>query len=544
MKKIFILITLILFSCSLFKEEPPEPLYKGKYNNLTVRLEWTFEQGARQYEIEILKEDTTTVVLDDTTITTFYVTTLKTGTYFWKVRANIDKDEWSSWSEPVKFTVTYQVELFSPSKDDTLYEPLVFSWRPLEDTRSYHIQISEDSNFSNLTVDTHVYKNYYRVNLIGDYYWRVRPEHISGIYGDWSEIRKVTVPVIVKWKVKLDPMILASPAIGNNNVIYTGRNSLYAINDDGTLKWRGYFWGETEMIASPMIDEEGNIYYCTNGKSQGIHSVTPYMEGHWWYDAGEKILSCPAMDEDIRTIYLTSTYGCLFALDMDAEDYKRREKWRYELGDWGTYSPSIGKDGTIYLPVITGYFLAIDTSGNLKWQLHTESWAASAPSIGSDGTIYFGAGPYMYAVNPDGTLKWKFKAGDFIFSSPAIDIDGTIYFGCDDGYFYALDPQGTLKWRFKAESAIGSSPAISMDGTIYFGNGGYLYALNREGKLKWKIKTGSYIETSPAIDENGVIYIVSTDGYLYAIDDRCGGLASSSWPMFHHDVRHTGKATE
>lgn len=73
--------------------------------------------------------------------------------------------------------------------------------------------------------------------------------------------------------------------------------------------------------------------------------------------------------------------------------------------------------------------------------------------------------------------------------------------------FQAAQPApGTLKWRFQVgqtEYITASSPAISPDGTIYFGSGRYLYALNSSSL----------------------------------------GLANSPWPMFRHDLQHTGRAS-
>lgn len=45
----------------------------------------------------------------------------------------------------------------------------------------------------------------------------------------------------------------------------------------------------------------------------------------------------------------------------------------------------------------------------------------------------------------------------------------------------------------------------------------------------------------PAVGSDGTIYVGSDNGKLYAIYSDSRGLAQSSWPMFHHDVQHTGR---
>ena len=108
----------------------------------------------------------------------------------------------------------------------------------------------------------------------------------------------------------------------------------------------------------------------------------------------------------------------------------------------------------------------------------------------------------LYAINPDGTEKWAFTTGHYVYSSPAIGSNGTIYVGSRDGKLYAINPDGSEKWAFNTGDIVYSSFAIGSDGNVYVG---------------------------------------SSDGKLYAIYGDSEGLARSSWPMFHHDVEHTGR---
>jgi outer membrane protein assembly factor BamB len=67
-----------------------------------------------------------------------------------------------------------------------------------------------------------------------------------------------------------------------------------------------------------------------------------------------------------------------------------------------------------------------------------------------------------------------------------------------------------------------------------------LYAINPDGSLKWSFKTGYDVHSSPAIDSDGTIYVGSRDNRLYAIYGS-GSLADTPWPMFGHDLRHSGR---
>ena len=75
---------------------------------------------------------------------------------------------------------------------------------------------------------------------------------------------------------------------------------------------------------------------------------------------------------------------------------------------------------------------------------------------------------------------------------------------------------------------------------LVFFSTGIASASGSTGLLKWKFKTQGGIVSSPAIGEDRSIYTRSEDHYLYAIYSNSKGLAKSFWPMFRHDVRHTG----
>jgi len=179
---------------------------------------------------------------------------------------------------------------------------------------------------------------------------------------------------------------------------------------------------------------------------------------------------------------------------------------------------------------------------NHKWEFLTAGYVESSPAIGSDGTIYVGSWDNkLYAINPDGTKKWEFLTGGYVNPSPTIGSDGTIYIGSNDDKLYAINPDGTKKWEFLIGRDVNSSPAIGSDGTIYIGSyDNKLYAINSDGTKKWEFSTDGNVNSSPAIGSDGTIYVGSDDKKLYAIYGS-GSLANTPWPMFHHDLKHTGR---
>lgn len=71
---------------------------------------------------------------------------------------------------------------------------------------------------------------------------------------------------------------------------------------------------------------------------------------------------------------------------------------------------------------------------------------------------------------------------------------------------------------------------------------GNLYAVSPVGSKKWAFTTGKTVKSSPAVGADGTVYVGSWDYNRYAVYRDSPGLAKSSWPMFHHDLKHTGRA--
>ena len=85
-----------------------------------------------------------------------------------------------------------------------------------------------------------------------------------------------------------------------------------------------------------------------------------------------------------------------------------------------------------------GLFALNPDTGKYKWGVGMPEIVGS-PSVGKDGTIYVGSmDGKLHAIAPDGTEKWAVKTRGQLNSSPAIGADGTVYAMSDDGYLYAV----------------------------------------------------------------------------------------------------------
>jgi PKD repeat protein len=316
------------------------------------------------------------------------------------------------------------------------------------------------------------------------------------------------------WSYTTDKYVYNSPVIGIDGTIYVGSTdkNLYALNRDGTLKWK-YSTGSDIVQGAPTIGSDGTIYSTSyDGK---LYALNPDGTLKWSYTTDNRYGS-PAIGSD-GTIYIGSYYYNLFALNPDGT-----LKWTYKTGNSICSSPAIGSDGTIYIGSRDKNVYALSPDGTLKWSYTTGGRISnSSPAIGSDGTVYIGSGDSkFYALNRDGTLKWSYTTGGSIVSSPSIGPDGTIYIGSSDNKIYGLNPDGTLKWAYITKGAVQGSAAIGADGTIYIGSSdNKIYGLNSDGTLKWSYTTGGAIQGSPSIGSDGTLYIGSSDANIYAFRD-------------------------
>ena len=323
-----------------------------------------------------------------------------------------------------------------------------------------------------------------------------------------------------------------SPAIDSDGTIYLSTGMLhedtigylYAINPDGTQKWRT----ELEILpgsTSPAIGPDGTVYIHGSGTGgntvaiEKMYAINP-VDGSikWTYlpngNTGmltSPVSSSPAVLGD-GTIYIGSMNTTLQAIHPDGT-----LKWAVSPSSSSIdASPAVATDGTIYIVDSSTTLYAYSPSGTKLWSYKFAPGYGSnpqSPSIGPDGTVYIGGNLFnnaLFAVNPDGTLKWSFATEEGVESTPAIGTDGTIYVGSDG--VYAINPEGSQQWHYNLGFSETASPIIGSNGILYWDQ----YSLNNDGTLRWSgLPTTDSIGRDYAIGSDGTLYVPGT-GYLYA----------------------------
>jgi outer membrane protein assembly factor BamB len=205
----------------------------------------------------------------------------------------------------------------------------------------------------------------------------------------------------------LPPAIFASVAMSKDGSIYAGmvRNpDLYALNPvDGTVKWTCRFPGGSGLVVSPVVGPGGVIYqtlehddhlYAVDPKNGSILWATPLADPHQGWYRMDPNASRPATNI---------------------------------AGGWS--EPVLGPDGTIYVSLGDPYLRAVSSSGLLKWGVRLGDVGTFTLTVSREGRIYAAcANGVLYVVNADGTIVAQ-AAVDHAISYPVIGPGRTVLVG-------------------------------------------------------------------------------------------------------------------
>ncbi len=227
---------------------------------------------------------------------------------------------------------------------------------------------------------------------------------------------------------------------------------LYALNPDGTLKWK-HKLNDTHYSYSPtpIIGKDGYIYVIRQNGQYYAFDFDGNIKWKLETRTSNFILSVGIGLEEV--FYYADTRGTLYALNRDGS-----LKWsNYKISDSyipPQYSIAMSPDGSyLYAGGLDSTINAIDAeTGAYYWQLKiNNNWLYSSPLVDSDGNVYFlveeqGKGFLICSANPDGSIRWKSDEDVGIYVSMFIDKDGNIY-TLNGLHLISFDCKGKLRWK-------------------------------------------------------------------------------------------------
>ena len=365
------------------------------------------------------------------------------------------------------------------------------------------------------------------------------------------------------WPQTTIGMVKSSPALGDIDddgdleIVVGSGGKVYAWHRNGTL---GDGWPQNagqDVYASPALgdlDGDGKleIFVGTNDNTFNTNKFYVWhyngtMVNGWPQSVARNMHSSPAIgdiDNDGEMEILAGISSSYYFYAWNADGTMVSGFPKYDNGGEFFASPALGDiDNDGILEVITGsrdivsqvFAWNDDGSSVPGWPQNAGYWESSSPALGdidNDGDIEIVIGSHNRT--DDGT-GW-------------VTVEGKVYVWHHNGTIVSGWPQTTGSWTI-------SSPAIGdIDGNgkleiVIGSNDKKVYAWHADGTIVsgFPITTGGEVESSPALgdlDDDGDLEIVvgSNDGKVYAwtVSGTYGRL---DWPMFHHDVHHTGLYT-
>ncbi len=306
-----------------------------------------------------------------------------------------------------------------------------------------------------------------------------------------------------KWHYKTNDKIFTTAVVCEDAICFESGNILYALNIDGSLKWK------YTLYEGSFVNQHDEYDY---------YRSSPTVGGTTVYIGSEKGL---VFGVDVKTggkVFQCQTPTAEFTIETTPLIYDRK----IYFGDW---------DGVFY-----SYNLS---TGDMVWLYDTKKdhsypdWvnAIVTDPIMYEGNIYFGGRSCnLYCSDPQtGAKKWMYHDGGnmWMLGGPII-ADSSLYIGSSYQHivhsFNAIT--GKQNWKTGVEYRANGKPMVDGD-NVYVGTEhdsdkkrGTLCAIDEKtGNLKVKMKIGGQIYSTPALYD-GVIYFGCTDGYIYAVDQN------------------------
>jgi hypothetical protein len=283
--------------------------------------------------------------------------------------------------------------------------------------------------------------------------------------------------------------------VGADGTIYfASGNVLYAVNPNGTQKWRvadEISYGAFE--SGPNVGPDGNVYAATRDMffgGLGFVVISP---------AGQILSNTPGFGEGRGTKFFAREifFGANRAYHtLDNLTQPNGVLSFHQIGGAFLFgrpaiqeaNPAVAPDGTVYAvtnssPVSNINLQAYDPNGNALGVLFgANTNYLTSPDVGADGTIYIGRNlNFVNALNPNGSQKWQFT-GSGILGDPTVNTQNSVLTtgGYDigvPGFVHGIGANnGQLLWTITLPEENGgfvrphARPKFSRDGsTVYVG---------------------------------------------------------------------------
>ena len=170
-------------------------------NSDQATLTWSGLDDAEVYHVQMwhINDPGTLVIDQQLEFTELLVEGLSEGEYEWRVKAANQYENWGAWTDIQLLVITGPIapQPLSPIQKDVIDDTFTpeISWHSSDHAVGYIFEIANDSDFSNLIVQSETTETSYQTASLslGTYYWRVRAKNEFGYLGDWNRIYQFTI---------------------------------------------------------------------------------------------------------------------------------------------------------------------------------------------------------------------------------------------------------------------------------------------------------------------------------------------------------------
>jgi hypothetical protein len=267
-------------------------------------LVWNESEGTETYSVQISTNIEFSGIVIDTngiTDTDLAVFVLENSvTYFWRVRAE-NAGGISNWSSVWNFTTIAQapdvpVLAFPQNGEINIAVDTVLVWETAARAESYHTQVSTDSEFSTVILDSNsVTNSHLAVNGLDSmttYYWRVKAKNNGG-ESNWSQVWNFTTENVTNVD-SVDINIPHHYALSQNypNPFNPGTTIRYSVPDDVYVRLVVYnVLGQlvTELVNGEMNAGSYEVTFDAGNLPSGIYIY--HLTAGYYFETKRMILT-------------------------------------------------------------------------------------------------------------------------------------------------------------------------------------------------------------------------------------------------------------
>ncbi len=250
-----------------------------------------------------------------------------------------------------------------------------------------------------------------------------------------------------------------------------------------------------------------------------------------WKFTGQYFGNNPSSPTVQNGVVFFATGTRLYAVDA----VTGAQKWRYPA-DQGSQLPTtvqtnlVVNGDLVYVGGGDGLYAFGATDGQLKWHYSIPSGVATAPAATESAVYVTGQNGRLYAISSKTgeSLGGSWNAGGHagievgdIVSDPSI-ANNIMFLVTSNQILRAVDlATGVQKYSYRLDGETSvATPAISGESMyIVMGNVLASYRLST-GQRRWFLRLYDTAAAPPALDAAGNAYIVTSDRYVYAVNDQ------------------------